>query len=227
MNPRRDYKAALTLRLQGKTYGEIRDLFKIPKSTLSTWFKEIKLSSQAKLLLAQKTRNGYLELVKFNKQRTIKIEEENQSIRKKHESFVGKLSDRELMIVGAMLYWGEGYKNFGKKSYVHLCLANSDPELIKIFIVFLNKFMDIKPEDIKPQVLIYPNMNPREAVSYWNKVSGIPSSNFRCYIALSRASQRKRPRNLLPYGTLQLRVNSRQQFFKIRGLIDGVIKSIK
>ena len=229
MNPRKDYQAALTLRLEGKTYGEIRNLFGIPKSTLSNWFSTLELDNEVKRILESKRKNGYLKLLEFNKIRTVSIKKENEDIRKNYESRINKLSNRELMILGAALYWGEGYKNFNIKrngSYPYICFANSDPQMVVTFINFMERILNISKDKIKAQVTIYPNLNPEEAVNYWQNIIKIPKTNFRFQIGLSRASQKKRPKHLLPYGTLQLRVSRRQEFFKIKGLIDGIIKSI-
>src|SRR3989338_9450480 len=227
MDTRKDYPAALALRLEGKTYGEIRGIFKIPKSTLSGWFSNLEVSGSAKKILESKKKNGYFKLVEFNKTRTINIKKENEDIRKDYESRINKLSNRELTVLGAALYWGEGYKNFNQKKsvYPYICLGNSDPEMIIIFIHFLEKILGITKDRIRAPIFIYPGMIPEEAINYWQKLTKIPRENFRCQMALSRASHGKRPKNLLPYGTLQLRVIKRQEFFKIRGLIDGIIKS--
>lgn len=229
MNSRKDYQAALALRLGGKTYGEIRGLFGIPKSTLSNWFSTLELNNGARRILESKRKNGYLKLLEFNKIRTLSIKKENEDIRKNYESRIGTLNSRELMILGAGLYWGEGYKNFNPKkfSYPYMCFGNSDPAMIKVFIVFLDKFLKITKDRIKCQIMIYPGINPQKAIQYWQNITQIPSKNFRTQMAVSRASQGKRPSNLLPYGTLQLRVSKRQEFFKIKGLIDGIIKNLK
>lgn len=227
MNPRKDYQIALALRLEGKTYGEIRDLFGIPKSTLSNWFSTLKLDNNVKKILESKRKDGYLKLLEFNKIRTLNIQKENEDIRKSYESRINKLSNRELMILGAGLYWGEGYKNFNPKrfSYPYMSFGNSDPEMILVFMSFLKKVMGISKDRIRAQVMIYPNPDSDKCIKYWQNLTKIPKENFRCQIALSRASRGKRPKSLLPYGTLQLRVSQRQEFFKIRGLMDGIIKA--
>lgn len=223
-----DYQAALTLRLQGKSYGEIRQIFHVPKSTLSNWFSKLMLDSSAKKILKTKTKNGYLKLLEHNKIRTINIKKENEDIRKDYQSRIGVLSNRELMILGAALYWGEGYKNFNLKSgaYPYICFGNSDPEMIVIFVSFLEKIIRVPRERMAGQVMIYPNLSPTKSVSFWQGLTQIPKERIRYQVALSRASQKKRPKNLLPYGTMQIRVSQRQDFFKIRGMIDGIIKSI-
>lgn len=226
MNPRKDYKAALALRLEGKTYGEIRKAFGIPKSTQSVWFQNLKLPSRAKSILTEKHGNGLRALQQFNIERTSKIRKENEDIRNTFKARIGRISQRELMIMGAVLYWGEGYKNFNpnRKAYPHVSFANSDPLMIKAFISFLEKVLNIERGRMRAEVMLYPNLVPQTAVEYWQKITGIPQSNFCFYVALSRASKKKRPQNLLPYGTLQLKVNRRQEFFKIRGLMDGIVE---
>src|SRR3989344_3832071 len=228
MNPRKDYQAALTLRLEGKTYGEIKGLFGIPKSTLSNWFSTLELDNKVRRILESKRKDGYLKLLEFNKIRTINIKKENEDIRKDYESRINKLNSRELTILGAALYWGEGYKNFNPKkgAYPYLCFGNSDQLMHKVFVAFLERILKITKDKVRCQVMIYPNINPSKAVQYWQDITQIPVENFRTQMAISRSSQGKRPWNTLPYGTLQLRINKRQEFFKIRGLIDGIIKSL-
>ncbi len=225
MNPRADYQAAKAMRMQGKSYGEIRKVFGIPKSTQSSWFKDLALSRKAKKILETKQKAQFLQLGEFNKRRSSDIAIENEEIRLKHEKIVGKLSDRELMLLGAALYWGEGYKNFGEKVYKHLAFGNSEPLMIKVFLKFMKKILGIEKNRVKAQVMIYAGMNPQNAIKYWQLLTLIPKENFRTQLAASRSSQSKRPFNFLPFGTLQLRVYPRQEFFKVKGFIDGIIKS--
>lgn len=227
MNPRKDYQAALALRMEGKTYGEISSHFGIPKSTLSNWFSGLQLKNEVVRILELKRKAGYFKLLEFNRVRTKKIAQENESIRKSFESKIVRLDTRELMILGSALYWGEGYKNFRpKRGYPYISFGNSDPLMHKAFIVFLEKILEIHRAKIKAQIMLYPGINAAKAVRYWHKMTEIPTQNFRTQLTVSRSSQGKRPWNLLPHGTLQLRIHKRGEFFKIRGLIDGIIKSI-
>ncbi|MDO8496840.1 MAG: hypothetical protein Q7S43_05330 [bacterium] len=227
MDLRRDYQAALALRLEGKTYGEIRRSFKIPKSTLSTWFSKLKISNRAKKILESKKREGYLKLLEFNKTRTVNIKKENEKICSVFKSKIEKLSDRELLLIGAVLYWGEGQKNFTFKKYGYpiVSFSNSDPKMIQVFIKFLESILGFPKDRMRAQVMIYSGINSLAAIDYWHNVTRIPKENISYFVALSRASKGIRPKNLLPYGTLQIRINRRQEFFKIRGLMDGIIKA--
>ena len=41
------------------------------------------------------------------------------------------------------------------------------------------------------------------------------------YYGVSKSSQGKKPFNILPYGTIQIRVNNTELFHRIMGWIDG------
>ncbi|MBI3335820.1 MAG: hypothetical protein HY001_05000 [Candidatus Portnoybacteria bacterium] len=225
MKPRTDHQKILKLRLQGKTYGEIRKHFEVPKSTLSSWLKDITLPGNAKHILERKHGNGLKALAKFNTQRTLKIRKENEDIRKEFEKVVQVLSKREIMLIGASLYWAEGYKNFGarKKGYPYVSFSNSDPKMILFFIAFLKNIIGVEKDMIKADIFLHSLVNAEKSLAYWQSITRLPKINFYFHKAISKASGGKRPKNLLPYGTLQLRVNKRREFFQIRGLIDGII----
>ncbi|TSC74756.1 MAG: hypothetical protein G01um101433_1007 [Parcubacteria group bacterium Gr01-1014_33] len=115
----KEHQQAIGLRLQGKTYGEIRNALGVPKSTQSNWFKTLTLSQEAKSALARKQGRGLIALGLCNEKRTRTIHEENELIRSVYEATIGALSKRDLTLIGAALYWAEGYKNFNtaRRSY--------------------------------------------------------------------------------------------------------------
>lgn len=59
---------AISLRKQGKTYGEIIKLLKVPKSTVCSWLKNIKLSKSLKeKILARSKEKWRKNIVLYNK----------------------------------------------------------------------------------------------------------------------------------------------------------------
>lgn len=214
---------AFRLRLKGKSYGEIKGAIGVPKSTLSSWFKDLKLSFSTQKILLNKKRATNRHLMKFNKERTLAIQIENQKITENSFGEIKKLSEYELKLIGAALYWGEGYKN-QKRNSKCVQISNSDPDLIALFLRFLREVINVPEERLKVSIFIHPNTSALKAINFWSKITNIDSNQFRTFISISSASQRKRPKNLLPYGTLKLSVNSRQNFYQIKGWIDGLIK---
>lgn len=217
---------AIKLRLQGKSYNEIRRILNIPsKGTLSYWFKDLKLPLQAKKRLKQKIdlarkRN----LFKYNRDRTKAIRIENVEIYRKAVKSIKNLTQKELLLVGTALYWGEGYKNDKNPT---LSLVNSDPALIQLFMRFVHEILDVTNERIRTQIHIHNNLNLKQAIKFWSKLTRLPEKNFVIINQISRASRGKRPKNSLPYGTLDLRINSRRLYFKIKGFIKGLTQQIK
>ncbi len=225
---KKEREQALALRLEGKTYGEIRRVLNVAKSTQSDWFRSLILPQRAQNILAGKQGNGLIALGLFNRQRTRAIKEENEAIRKSYEQQIGALNKREITLIGAALYWAEGYKNFNtaRRSYPYIGFSNADPQMMTIFVAFLKDILMIKKEKMRLEIHIYPQQSLVDARAYWQGITGIPEERVKAYVAVSAASGGKRPKNLLPYGTAYLRIDSRHEFFKVRGLIDGITKEI-
>lgn len=81
--------------------------------------------------------------------------------------------DEDLKIAGTMLYWGEGSKTGNSVKF-----ANSDPEMIAIFVKFLIKICGIYPGRLKALVHVYPDHNEDELKLFWAKVTHIPVDQF-------------------------------------------------
>jgi hypothetical protein len=218
------YQSALGLRLKGNSEGEIKKALGIPKSTLSGWFKNLTLPLKARKLLEKKGRTARKPLMDFNRRRTLLIKSENKDIKEKSLKDIGQLSKRELMLIGTALYWGEGYRIEIQKGSPTISFANSDPAMATLFIRFLREILRITEEKIRPRVQIFGNIEPADAVNFWSKVLSVPPARFHVYSAISRAGNGKRPKNFLPFGTLQINVCDRVNAFKIQGWINGLTK---
>lgn len=216
------YKKALKLRLAGKSYREIAKRLNVSKSSCSIWFKDLKLPPPAQELLKEKGRTAKKQLLNFNKRRTKAIINENQSIRQKALNEVNPLSKNRLKLIGAALYWAEGYKFKKQKATPHICFSNSDPYMIALFLRFLREIIKIPEKKLRLVVHIYPSTDKKAAVNFWARVTNVPQDQFRIIRQISRASQRKRPFNSLPHGTLKLIISGRQRCFQIQGWINAL-----
>jgi len=102
---------ALKLRLRGKSYNEICQIMAVSKSTLHAWLFEVQLSKDAQKRLSQRVRSGALKgLLKRNNLQTHKARQRAQENRKIGKKMIPQLSKENLLVTGAALYWGEGYK---------------------------------------------------------------------------------------------------------------------
>lgn len=224
---------AIQLRKKGYSYNEINKTLGIPKSTLSSWLKTTSLSKVATNRLEKRVRMGLVNgLIKRNKEQTIISQERAKNNQIQSAGEIGKISERDLLILGIAIYWAEGYKRLkvvnGKERTHHpISLTNSDPKMINGFITFLIKTMKIDSRNIKISLRLFPGMDATKMISYWSKTTGVPSSQFNkpTYV-VSKSSQGIRPFNRLPYGIAQVLVLNTNEFHRLLGWIEGVKNSL-
>ena len=224
---RKDKSRAIELRKQGKSYGEISDILKIPKSTLSYWLRGIKLSLSAQAKINKRVNQTSVRaLINRNKQQTFLAKERSEMIRKKAEVEVKNLLKNKLFIAGVSLYWAEGYKKGAQGSrWKSVDFANSDPEMILIMMRFFREICDVKENKFRIQLIAHPNINIEEALDFWSSQTGISNKQFsKTSTSISSLSKSKRNKKTLTKGTVHIRINDVKLFFRIIGWIDGFKK---
>ena len=220
-------KEAITLRKGGESYSSIKKALNIKsKGTLSQWFKNLKLSEQSIKLLEKNNKLAHKRgLFIANNKRKIKIENENREAYIEGQSQIKSISKKELTLIGAALYWGEGTKS--ERGSVSICFSNSDPVMISVFMRFIREILKIPEDKIRAGIHIYPSISTDKAKKFWAQITKLPENRFYIIRQISRASQNKRPFNILPYGTAVIKINNRQQFYKVKGMIKGIILKTK
>jgi hypothetical protein len=225
-----DKQKALRLRLQGKTYTDIqKELAPISKATLSLWLKDVVLPQKAKKALFLRTKEKSLAgISKWSKMQTVIAQRNAEDIKNNAIRDVENISNRELIILAAALYWAEGYKrprkSHGREIIGHeISLTNSDPKLALAFLKCMTDICKIDISRMRVNIRIFEHMNEGATIEYWSAQLGIPKNNFtKTYVGLSRSSMGKRPFNRLPYGVIQIRINSTDLFYKVMGWIEGI-----
>jgi hypothetical protein len=153
---RKDQEIALKLRGQNKSYNEISRTLGIPKSTLCLWFKRLSWSEEIKKELENEQRESQKVKIKLMAQANKeKWERWHEECRNKATKEFPSFKKSPLFVSGLMLYWGEGDKNM-KNGVVKL--VNSEPEMIRIFNLFLTKSLKNSPDKISAWLLLYPDL---------------------------------------------------------------------
>src|SRR3989338_8507048 len=200
---RKDKEKAFELRRLNKSYKQISRDLNIPLGTISGWFKNELWSQDIRDKLGQEASLAFPEKLKLiiaaNKQRWANIHEAHRQEAIKEFAV---LKNDPLFLAGVMLYWGEGEKQ-PKSSQVRL--ANSEPEMIKIFYLFLTKVLKIHPDKIFAWLLLYPDLVDSVQKNFWSKASNIPLDNFKKSIYIKGRHPTKR----LSYGVCTVVVSSR------------------
>ena len=91
---------------------------------------------------------------------------------------IGAITDRELIIAGAIAYWCEGAKNKPDRRADRVIFTNSDPRLIRFFLRFL-EITGTSKEDAIFRVCIHENADLEAAQRYWLEITGASADQFR------------------------------------------------
>ena len=114
----------------------------------------------------------------------------------KHFSALDKL----LLTAGIMLYWAEGASH---KNRCLLDFANSDPEMIKIYLVFLRRVCGVDERRLRIYLYCYANQNTEKLKRFWAKITGVSLRQFtQPYI---RKDFKKEKEGKMPYGLVHVR----------------------
>lgn len=192
---------ALRLRLQGKSYSEIKDVLGVSKSTLHYWLREYPLSDeQIRALRDWNPRR----IENFRKTMQRKRSARREAVYQRVKKDIGRLSKKNLFIAGFFLYWGEGIKA-GDAS---VGLANTDPAMMKRFIRWL-EILGVARKKLRVSLHLYSDMDIEKYQDFWASTLGIPRGQFRKpYIKESRRETIKY-KGRFGYGTCTVRCYGR------------------
>lgn len=198
-----------TLRKQGFSLNEIVKELNVSKSTLSLWCRDIVLNKSQIILLEKRAQvKNYAGALKgaytnhLKSQYVIKKEKENA------QEFLGKISHREICLIGTALYWAEGNKT-GKTFGV----VNSDPMVILICMKWLSIEFDMIIDNYLPRIFINEDHKNREMEikKYWSNITKIPISQFRNTVFIKAKHKKIFPNPSSYIGVMHLRVKKSSQ----------------
>jgi hypothetical protein len=153
-------RKVIELRLQGKSYSEIKKIVNVSKSSLSLWLKNVPLTEEQILGLKKKKERAverYRETMKLKRMRRSSCYYVNQ---------INKwipLSDREIFIAGLFLYLGEG----NKVSRNSVGITNTDPSVIKFALYWIINSLKVPKEKVRVQLHLYNDMNFEKESNFW------------------------------------------------------------
>lgn len=214
---RTDKQRAFSLRKQGKSYKEIRRDLGMSISTLSNWFKDVEFFKEIKLSIAEQAKiKSTAHLQVLNKARgdllkTYYIQADVEAKKELLENICNPL-----FISAVVAYWGEGDKSTGSS----VRLANTDPQMIKLFLEFLVSFCLVPKDKIRGALYIYEDLDDITCRQYWTKMTGL--EHFHKTMVLPSRHKTKK----LPYGTCTILVSSTYLKKKLLTWIDHLPKMV-
>ena len=162
---------AIELRKQGWSYSAIKNELKISKSTASMWLRHLPLSQ--KQLDALLFHNEH-RIERFRTTMAKKKEIAFNLALRAQKGQIGTLTQREIYLCGLALYWSEG----SKTTYSKLIFSNTDPRMIKFYLVWLKLGVVYPLERIRIKLHLYMDMCVEDETHYWMGVTGLRASQF-------------------------------------------------
>lgn len=163
---------AIEMRKRGFSYSEIENRLHIPKSTLSYWLKNVKLTPEQ----VRKLNDKRVQTAKSNAQKKVsKTLRAIEEIKLSSAQDIKDISKKELWLMGIVLYWKNGNKSDLKKG-VHF--SSSDPYMQKLFLKWLREIGGIQNEEIKFEIFA-PEKFFEEDINKWSKITGFSKNSFR------------------------------------------------
>ena len=216
--------AAIHLRRSGKSYREIEKTLGIAKSTLSGWFKKTPWSHKVKERLSQIARRQSSQrmkalIKKINRER----KKVYRAARTAAENQFPSLKKFPLFIAGLMIYWGEGDRNL-KNGMIRV--SNTDPALLKLFYLFLQKYLPEITHRIRAYLVLYPDLNEENCKNFWSKNIEIPVDKFYKSTYIHGRHRTKK----LGYGICTITVNNRaykEKIYAWLNLIRGEVVNMR
>ena len=169
-------ETAKEMRKNGASLGEIAKKLHITKSTLSLWCKDIILTE---FVIRKIKTKGKLKSVKglLRYAETKRKERLERNILQRHEgaTVVATLSNRDILMVGLGLYWGEGYKYENSE----LGFTNSSPSMISFYLNWL-KLWNVKKDSLifRLTLNVFFKREENNIKNFWINFLGVRKDQF-------------------------------------------------
>ncbi|WP_181786995.1 hypothetical protein [Streptomyces phytophilus] len=160
---------ARELRRQGRTYDQIQLELGCSKSSISLWVRDLPKPPP-------RTREEASAIARRGWEATLRRREtERQRTKDAATREIGRLTDRELFLVGVGLYWSEGTKSKPHRRDESAVFVNSDPDMITLYLAWL-LLLGIEPERLRFRLMIHESADVGAAERFWaGHVGGDPS----------------------------------------------------
>jgi hypothetical protein len=167
---------ARELRAQGLDYEEIAGALGVSKSSVSLWVRD----------LGRPEHLSYEECRKRSAEGARRYWAAERAVREAARAAtcaaaaaqIGPITDRELLIAGAIAYWCEGAKNKPGRRADRVIFTNSDPALVRLFLRFLD-VTGTPRMNATFRICIHESADLEAAQRYWLEMTGAPADQFR------------------------------------------------
>ncbi|MEU3755618.1 hypothetical protein AB0H17_23050 [Streptomyces olivoreticuli] len=156
---------ARELRRAGRTYDEIVAELGVAKSSVSLWVRDLpkpqKTAEQMRAMNEARWEPHRQKQAFLRRQTKIDAAYE-----------IGRMTDRELFLLGIGLYWSEGAKSKPYALRERVVFINSDPGMIQVYLAWL-ALLGVQPDMLQYRVMIHESADVTAAENYWAELIGV------------------------------------------------------
>lgn len=165
----------MRLEKRGYSYNDILKEVAVAKSTLSGWLKGLPLTKEEKNYLKKRVNKnisrGRIKAAAANRKN--RLIREKQYVDEAREEFYRK-KNNPLFLIGLSLYWAEGAKRSSSLQFM-----NSDPEMIKVFVNWLEQIEGLDRQNLYYRLFIHKPYAHENCEEFWADYLKVPVEKFK------------------------------------------------
>ncbi|WP_446218230.1 hypothetical protein [Micromonospora sp. IBHARD004] len=173
----------------------------VSKSTAYQWVKHLPLDLDSERVRKRRVDAALLRRIRNDERREQRLLRESEA-RQRAAAWAGSGDLREILLIGAALYWCEGTKSKPENQRYDLIFTNSDIRLVELFIRFIEANGRSRT-DLRYRVGIHENADAEAAGRWWADKLGIGVECMQRPTLKPRSESRGGLRQALSYRALQ------------------------
>lgn len=169
-------EAAIKLRKKGKSIRDIEKILGSPRSTLSGWLRDVKLSKKQKEQLHRRWLSALvkarLKASEVNKNERL---ERMKKIEESTKQFMANIKINKTLceLIFATFYLAEGSRTKGRVE-----IANTDPKILTSFLKLFRYLYLHEKSRFRCHLNLRMDQSEEKIKNYWSKILHIPKSQF-------------------------------------------------
>jgi transposase len=176
-NAKDDVRArAVELRAIGWSVNDIAAELGVARSTAWLWVRDMPLDPDSERATAKRAHSKLMTDARWARHR-VERDAAKDAVIASAVAAVGALNDRDVLLLGAAIYWCEGTKSKPWRRIEHLQFVNTDPAIVRLFLRFL-ELSDVADDRIGFRVSIHESADAASATAWWATVLGVPIESF-------------------------------------------------
>jgi transposase-like protein len=218
--------AAVELRAEGRSVNDIARQLGVAKSTAYQWVRHLPLAEEGAGAERRRAHAALMNEARWSAHRKAR-DAARAAEQVRAAGLVGSLADRDLLLLGAAVYWCEGTKSKPWRRDDRLQFVNSDPGLLALFLRFL-EVCGVDRAVPSYRVSIHETADLDAALKWWARKLDLPVGRFqRANLNKHRPATLRRNVGDDYRGCLVITVpRSRELYWRIEGMIAELFQTV-